>query len=73
MADFKFEVIEDIGDISTKASGWKKKLTFVKWGDNDPKFDIREWSEDMGKMGKGVTLTQEELEALRDLINEALA
>ena len=37
------------------------------WNDKDPKYDIREWSPDHSKMGKGVTLTAEELKKLRDI------
>ena len=33
------------------------------------KYDIREWSPDAEKMGKGVTLSKEELLALRELLN----
>ena len=73
MSGFKFELIENVGVISEKPSGWSKELNFVKWGDHEPKFDIREWSADHTKMGKGVTLTVEELKVLKTLIEEALS
>ena len=41
----------------------------ISWNDKDPKYDIREWSPDHAKMGKGVTLTAEELKKLKDLLN----
>lgn len=72
MASFKFEIVERIGVISEKPSGWSKELNFVSFNEYEPKFDIREWSEDHSKMGKGVTFTLEELKELRKLIDKAL-
>lgn len=70
MADIKFEIKETIGILSESAKGWKKELNLVSWNDKEPKYDIREWSPDHAKMGKGVTLTKEELEKLRDFLSE---
>jgi len=70
MAEIKYEVIERFGTLSESDKGWKKELTFIKWNDRDPKYDIREWSPDESKMGKGVTLSKEEVTALRDLLNK---
>jgi hypothetical protein len=69
MAEIKFEIKETIGVLSESAKGWKKELNLVSWNDKDPKYDIREWSPDNAKMGKGVTLTSEELKKLRDMLN----
>ena len=35
----------------------------------EAKFDLREWSPDHEKMGKGVTLSNDELKALKELLN----
>jgi hypothetical protein len=40
------------------------------WNEREPKYDIREWSPDGEKMGKGVTLSKEELVALKELLNK---
>ena len=69
MADFKYEIIKKIGVISTSAKGWEKQLNLVSWNDRPPKYDLREWAPDGETMGKGITLTAEELVALRDLLN----
>ena len=69
MADIKYEIVRKIGVLSTSASGWAKELNLVSWNDREPKFDLRDWSADGSKMGKGVTLTREELLALRELLN----
>jgi len=69
MVDIKFEIIQKIGVLSTSSKGWVKELNLISWNDREPKYDIREWSPDGQTIGKGVTLTKEELVALRDLLN----
>ena len=69
MSEFKFEIIKKMGVLSKSASGWAKEFNLVSWNDRDPKYDIRDWGPDGGKMGKGVTLSKEELLALKELLN----
>jgi hypothetical protein len=69
MSEFKYEIIKKIGMLSKSTSGWNKELNLISWNDRDPKYDIRDWGPDGEKMGKGVTLSQEELQALKDLLN----
>jgi hypothetical protein len=69
MSDIKYEIIKNIAVLSTSASGWSKELNLISWNDREPKYDLRDWSSDHSKMGKGVTLTKEELLALKDLLN----
>jgi hypothetical protein len=69
MADIKFEIVKKIGMLSQSSRGWAKELNLISWNDREPKYDIRDWAPDGKTMGKGVTLTQEELVALRDLLN----
>lgn len=76
MADIKYEIVKKIGVLSKAASGWSKELNLISWNDREPKYDIRDWSPDDSsegdasrKMGKGVTLSKDELRALRELLN----
>lgn len=69
MADFKFEIQEHLAQLSTSPKGWSKELTSVSWNEREAKYDIREWSPDYTKMGKGLTFTSEELRILRDTLN----
>ncbi len=69
MAEIKYEIKENIGAISQSSKGWSKELNLVSWNDREPKFDIREWDVDHKKMGKGVTLSKEEILKLKELIN----
>jgi hypothetical protein len=71
MSEIKYEIIKTIAVLSTSASGWSKELNLISWNDRDPKYDLRDWSADHTKMGKGVTLTREELLALKELLNNA--
>ena len=66
--ELKFEIINQIGVVSTGSSGWQLELNRVSWNGNEPKDDIRSWSPDHTKMGKGVTLTEEDVIALADLL-----
>ncbi|MDD5370569.1 MAG: PC4/YdbC family ssDNA-binding protein [Anaerolineaceae bacterium] len=68
MADISFEIVKKIGVLSKTSKGWEKQLNLISWNDREPKYDIREWSPDGQTMGKGVTLSIEELVVLRDLL-----
>jgi hypothetical protein len=69
MSEIRYEIVQKIGVLSISASGWAKELNLISWNDREPKFDIRDWSGDGSKMGKGVTLTMEELLTLKELLN----
>jgi hypothetical protein len=69
MADIKYDIKETIGVLLESPKGWKNEFNLISWNDKDPKYDIREWSPDHSKMGKGVTLTKEELVKLRDVLS----
>lgn len=66
---FSFEIMEEMAVLSENAKGWRKELNLVSWNGNAPKFDIRDWSSDHGKMGKGITLTNEEMTELKQFLN----
>ena len=68
MAEIKYEITKHIGVLSEGSKGWTKELNLVSWNGREPKFDIRDWSPDHEKMGKGVTLTEEEAAKLKELL-----
>lgn len=70
MADFNYEIIEELGVLSESPTGWTKELNLVSWNDRPAKYDIRDWSPDHEKMGKGLTFTKEELDLLKEFIEE---
>ena len=69
MADIKYEIKEELGVLSENAKGWRKELNLISWNDAEPKYDIRDWSPDHEKMGKGTTLNADELTKLKEIIN----
>ena len=70
MADIKYEIKETVGTLSENNRGWSKELNLISWNDREPKYDIRDWAPEHEKMGKGVTLSVEELKKLREILNE---
>jgi hypothetical protein len=70
MADVKYEIKETVGTLSESSKGWSKELNLISWNGRKPKYDLRDWAPDHAKMGKGVTLSIDELKKLRDLLNE---
>lgn len=69
MAEIKYEILEKVGVLSTSASGWAKELNLISWNNREPKYDLRDWAPGHEKMGKGVTLSGEELLALKELLD----
>lgn len=65
-----FEIIKQIGVISESPTGWNKELNIVKWGDREPKYDIRDWDEEHMRMSRGITLHEEEAIKLGELLAE---
>ncbi|MCL2372451.1 MAG: PC4/YdbC family ssDNA-binding protein [Defluviitaleaceae bacterium] len=70
MAEIKFEITKHIGVLSEGSKGWRKELNLISWNDREPKYDIRDWAPDNSKMGKGVTLSAEEITELKSLLAE---
>ena len=70
MAEIKYEIKENIGVLSESAKGWAKELNLVSWNDKEPKYDLREWDPTHEKLGKGMTLSVEELKKLMEILNE---
>ena len=70
MPDIKYEILKTIGILSENTRGWKKELNLISWNGGKAKYDIRDWAPEHEKMGKGVTLTEEELDALAALIQK---
>lgn len=69
-SEISFEIIETLGVLSTSTKGWTKELNLISWNGREPKYDLREWSPEHDKMGKGVTLSKDELEALKGILEK---
>ena len=64
----EFQIYAQIAALSDPNNGWTKELNLVSWNKREPVYDIRAWTEDHSRCGKGVTLTEGEMRRL----NEAL-
>ena len=66
--DINYKIEDRIGIISQRETGWLKELNIVNWNDKGGKFDIREWSPEHDKMGKGITLSDDEFAKLKEIL-----
>ena len=66
--DITYEITEHIGVLSENAKGWRKELNKISWNGAEPKYDLRDWAPEHAKMGKGITLTDEETAKLKELL-----
>lgn len=66
--EFKYEILNNIGTLSENGS-WSKELNRISWNGKEPKYDLRDWSENHKKMGKGITLSEDELRKLKEIID----
>ena len=67
---FSFEIVEEIAVLSETTAGWRKELNLVSWNERPAKFDLRDWSPGHEKMGKGLTLSNEEFAKLKQALAE---
>ena len=69
MAELKYEITEKLGVLGETGNGWTKELNLVSWNDREPVYDIRTWNENHDRMGKGITLSLDEVKSLKDLLD----
>ena len=69
MADIKYDIVEEVGVVSESSTGWTKELNLISWNNREAKYDLRDWAPDHAKMGKGITLSIDELRQLKNLLN----
>lgn len=70
MAEFKYEIVKNIATLSSAANGWQRQLNLISWNDRKPKYDIRDWAPDGSKMGKGISLSTEEVIMLKEILDD---
>ena len=72
MADIKYDILEELGVLSEIAKGWKKELNLISWNGGASKYDIRDWAPQHEKMGKGITLSKDEIKELYKILGKIL-
>ena len=68
MADIKYDILKELGVLSENAKGWRKEVNLISWNGGIPKYDIRDWAPEHEKMGKGTTLSEEEIKKLKEIL-----
>jgi hypothetical protein len=71
MSEIQFDIVKHYGVIAEEKGGWKKELNLVSWNGRTPKLDIRDWAPGHEKMGKGITLTEDEAKKLVEMLTTA--
>lgn len=72
MADIKYDILKELGVLSESAKGWKKELNLISWNGGASKYDIRDWAPQHEKMGKGITLSKDEIKELYKILGKIL-
>ncbi|MGI6739841.1 MAG: PC4/YdbC family ssDNA-binding protein [Christensenellales bacterium] len=70
--EFEYEIKEKIATISVKGKNddFAMELNVISFNGNRPKYDLRNWKRSENLMLKGITMTAEELQTLKDTLNE---
>jgi len=67
----KFEIVEFIGSLKeSDQHDWCKLVARIAWNDKPPSLDIRSMNLSDHRAGKGISLTDEEVDKLIDLLLE---
>ena len=64
MQDIPYEIIKEIAVLSKSVTGYTKEINLISWNGNEPKYDIRSFSPDRGKCGKGIKSIAKGIETL---------
>ena len=72
MREIQYEIVKEIAVLSTGDSGYTKEINLISWNGKEPKYDIRSFSPNREKCGKGITMNAEEAAALLKALQKEL-
>lgn len=72
MREIQYEIVKEIAVLSTGDSGYTKEINLISWNGKEPKYDIRSFSSNREKCGKGITLNADEAAALLKALQKEL-
>ena len=72
MREIQYEIVKEIAVLSTGDSGYTKEINLISWNGKGPQYDIRRFSPDREKCGKGITLNADEAAALLKALQKEL-
>ena len=65
MREIQYEIVKEIAVLSTE-------INLISWNGKEPKYDIRSFSPNREKCGKGITLNADEAAALLKALQKEL-
>ena len=75
--EFHYDIEQNFETLSSREANtgtkYTKELNLISYNDAEPVYDLRNWtetSEGERRMGKGITLTLEELKLLKETLND---
>ncbi|MCR5030626.1 MAG: hypothetical protein K5982_04050 [Selenomonadaceae bacterium] len=68
--EITYEITQELGVLSESKSGWTRELNLVSWNGAKPKYDIRDWAPNREKMGKGISLSAEEIDKMKSILEK---
>lgn len=69
MGEVSYKIVKPL--IILQSSGkFRKELNLVSWNGREPVYDLRGWNDDHSEMTKGITLSEEEFQELKNKIME---
>ena len=63
-------VLAHCSSLGASPPAGRRQLNLISWNDGEPKYDIRDWSPDGTRMGKGISLSHDEMAILKGLLDE---
>lgn len=72
MREIQYEIVKEIAVLSTGDSSYTKEINLISWNGKEPKYDIRSFSPNREKCGKGITLNADEAAALLKALQKEL-
>ena len=64
MKEIQYEIVKEIAVLSKGDSGYTKEINLISWNGREPKYDIRSFSPNREKCGKGITLNADDAAGL---------
>ena len=72
--DFTYEIKKTLASVKSDSDGWNLELNLISWSGRKPSYDLRKWSDNHEKMGKGVAMSEDEVVLLfskaKDILKE---
>ena len=72
MKEIQYEIVKEIAVLSASDSGYTKEINLISWNGKEPKYDVRSFSPNREKCGKGITLNADEAAALLKALQKEL-